>query len=72
MSRTIIDVDDEALAQVAELLGTSTKQDTVNAALRQVIARHRRAAALERTMTKSREGQYDDVVAPGRKAEAWR
>jgi Arc/MetJ family transcription regulator len=34
--RTVIDVDDEALALAAEELGTSSKVATVNAALRRV------------------------------------
>lgn len=34
MARTMIDVDEEALAQAAERLGTTTKRDTVNEALR--------------------------------------
>ena len=34
--RTVIDVDDEALAKAAEVLGTTTKVDTVNEALRWV------------------------------------
>lgn len=34
--RTVIDVDDEALAKAAEVLGTKTKVDTVNEALRWV------------------------------------
>ncbi len=36
MSRTLIDVDDEALARAASVLGTTTKVDTVNRALRLV------------------------------------
>ncbi|MGQ4598756.1 type II toxin-antitoxin system VapB family antitoxin [Nocardia sp. R6R-6] len=72
MSRTMIDIDDAALAKVGDLLGTTTKKDTVNAALHQVIAIYRRSAALERMMSRSQAGAYDDIVAPGRKAEAWR
>lgn len=43
MSRTLIDIDDEALALAAEELGTKTKVATVNAALREVA--NRRAVA---------------------------
>lgn len=46
MPKTVIDIDEEALARAAELLGTATKKDTVNAALRDVVARHARAAAV--------------------------
>ena len=30
MSRTLIDVDDDALGRAAEVLGTTTKVETVN------------------------------------------
>jgi Arc/MetJ family transcription regulator len=33
MSRTIVDVDDDALARAQRALGTSTKKDTINQAL---------------------------------------
>ncbi|MFI6500388.1 type II toxin-antitoxin system VapB family antitoxin [Nonomuraea typhae] len=42
MAKTVIDLDDDALALAAEELGTSTKRDTVNAALRAIA--NRRAA----------------------------
>ncbi len=38
MTRTLIDTDDDLLEQAKVLLGTSTKKDTVNAALAQVVA----------------------------------
>ncbi|GAB3225968.1 hypothetical protein GCM10027447_15810 [Glycomyces halotolerans] len=38
MSRTVIDLDDELVAQAAEILGTKTKDDTVNTALKEVVA----------------------------------
>ena len=37
MSRTILDVDDDLLAEAAEILGTGTKKATVNAALQEVV-----------------------------------
>lgn len=43
MSRTTIDLDDEQLAAAARELGTSTKIDTVNAALA-FVARRRQLA----------------------------
>lgn len=45
--RTVIDVDDEALADAAAILGTRTKVDTVNTALREIVARSRRAGLVE-------------------------
>jgi Arc/MetJ family transcription regulator len=43
MSRTMVDLDDEALALASEELGTKSKVATVNAALRRVA--NQRAAA---------------------------
>ena len=48
MSRTVIDLDDELVADVARALGTRTKKDTVNTALREVLENRRRAVALTR------------------------
>ena len=36
MVKTPIEIDEDALATAAEVLGTKTKKDTVNAALREV------------------------------------
>jgi Arc/MetJ family transcription regulator len=44
---TQIDIDEAALTEAMRLAGTKTKKDTVNLALREFAARHRRAAALE-------------------------
>ncbi|MEV6095506.1 type II toxin-antitoxin system VapB family antitoxin [Nocardia sp. NPDC051981] len=40
--KTMIDLDDEALALAAKELGTTTKKDTVNAALKFVAERRQR------------------------------
>jgi Arc/MetJ family transcription regulator len=48
MSVTQIDIDDEALAEAMRLSGAKTKKDTVNLALREFAARHRRVEALQR------------------------
>jgi Arc/MetJ family transcription regulator len=44
--RTIIDVDDELLDAAQSELGTSTKKDTVNEALRYVAERQARSRAV--------------------------
>jgi Arc/MetJ family transcription regulator len=44
--KTVIDVDDRALALAAKELGTVTKKDTVNAALEFVAQRRERIEAL--------------------------
>ncbi len=59
MARTVIDVDDELLASVAQQLGTSTKRDTVNAALREVLENRRRALALTRLREAANDGALD-------------
>jgi Arc/MetJ family transcription regulator len=51
MARTLVDVNEEALAAAAAELGTTTKVDTVNRALAEIAARPRRLAALERLRT---------------------
>ncbi len=43
--KTVIDLDDEALAAASVELGTSTKKDTVNAALAFVAGRRERVSA---------------------------
>ena len=47
MALTQIDIDEDALLEAMRLSGAKTKKDTVNLALREFAARHRRAAALE-------------------------
>jgi Arc/MetJ family transcription regulator len=42
--RTVVDLDEEALARAAAELGTTTKKDTINSALRYVADRRERAA----------------------------
>lgn len=59
MARTVIDLDDELVATVARELGTSTKKDTVNAALREVLANRRRALALTRLREAAADGGVD-------------
>jgi Arc/MetJ family transcription regulator len=62
MARTVIDLDDELVASVAKELGTSTKKDTVNAALREVLATRRRALALTRLRDAATEGALDLAI----------
>jgi Arc/MetJ family transcription regulator len=59
VSRTVIDLDDELLADVAQALGTNTKKDTVNTALREVLDNRRRALALTRLRASAEEGSFD-------------
>ncbi|MFD6316106.1 type II toxin-antitoxin system VapB family antitoxin [Streptomyces nigra] len=59
MSRTVIDLDDDALEAAAKELGTSTKTDTVNTALREIVARNRRLRALDELQDLAAEGALD-------------
>jgi Arc/MetJ family transcription regulator len=63
MTKMLIDVDDEALAEAAEVLGTKTKKDTVNASLRETTARLRRARAFAQFQQLADDGAIDlDVL----------
>jgi Arc/MetJ family transcription regulator len=59
MTRTVIDLDDQLVAEVAKALGTSTKKETVNTALREVLDNRRRALALTRLRAAAAEGAFD-------------
>ena len=45
--RTNIDIDDDVLREAQRLVGTRTKRDTVNLALRERVARHRQIGILD-------------------------
>jgi Arc/MetJ family transcription regulator len=59
MSRTVIDLDDDLVADVARALGTRTKKETVNTALREVLENRRRAVALTRLRETAAAGGFD-------------
>jgi Arc/MetJ family transcription regulator len=61
MTKVLIDIDDDALTQAAELLGTKTKKDTVNTALRETAQRLRRAQALARLAELGQSGAFDEL-----------
>jgi Arc/MetJ family transcription regulator len=71
VSRTLIDVDEDALARAASVLGTTTKVETVNRALRLVAESGARQAERDR---------FDDLLdlvgdrlaETDVRAEAWR
>lgn len=66
MARTVVDIDDEALAAASAELGTSTKVETVNRALAEVAARPRRLAFLDQLRTAD-----DDLTDPEVMRGAW-
>lgn len=59
MARTVIDLDDDLIDAVARALGTRTKKDTVNTALREVLENRRRAVALTRLREAAEDGAFD-------------
>ncbi|MEV6325075.1 MULTISPECIES: type II toxin-antitoxin system VapB family antitoxin [Nocardia] len=68
MTRTVIDLDDQLVADVSKALGTGTKKETVNAALREVLETRRRALALTRLQDAVADGAFDlDVLEDKRK-----
>lgn len=70
MSRTVIDLDDDLVAEVARALGTRTKKDTVNTALREVLENRRRAVAL--TRLREAVGRRILRLGPGRRGGPYR
>ncbi|MDJ0342673.1 type II toxin-antitoxin system VapB family antitoxin [Streptomyces sp. H10-C2] len=62
MTKTLIDIDEQLLADAAVAFGTKTKKDTVNAALLEGVTRKRRAVALARLAAKADAGQFDVLL----------
>lgn len=62
MSKTHIDIDDDLLAQVAAITGTTTKRETVEAALRTTLRHERRRAAAERLITRAESGYFTPLL----------
>lgn len=60
--RTLIEIDDDALAAAAEVLGTASKQDTVNAALREVGQRLVRLRALAELGEMADRGDFGEFI----------
>jgi Arc/MetJ family transcription regulator len=67
VTKRLIEVDDEKLARVRNLLGTSTLKSTVDSALDEVLAldQRRRALLAER-------GHEDSLADSDRRQAAWR
>jgi Arc/MetJ family transcription regulator len=59
MTITQIDLDDDALAEAMRLSGARSKKDTVNLALREYAARHRRIAALDHYAATAQAWDYE-------------
>ena len=69
VAKTLIDIDEDLLEAARSVLGTSTEEDTVNIALREVLAMQRRANAVEGLVEwLGRNESWDDSV----RDRAWR
>jgi Arc/MetJ family transcription regulator len=62
MVKTPIEIDQDPLGFAAEVLGTKTKKDTVNAALREVGQRLVRLRALARLGEMADRGDFDEFL----------
>lgn len=62
MTKMLIDIDEAALAAAAALLGTKSKKDTVNTALRETAERRRRAEALAQLAALGEAGAFDELL----------
>jgi Arc/MetJ family transcription regulator len=62
VTKTLIDVDDDDLAAAQQVLHTGTKKDTVNTALREVVALAARRRDLRRLTSGSLADLADDEV----------
>jgi Arc/MetJ family transcription regulator len=62
MVKTPIEIDQDALAVAAEVLGTTTKNDTVNTALPEVGQRLVRLRALARLGEMADRGDFDEFL----------
>ena len=62
MTKVLVDVDDDALAEASALMGTKTKKDTINGALRETVQRLRRAQALARLAEMGESGAFDALL----------
>jgi Arc/MetJ family transcription regulator len=62
MTKMLIDIDDDALAEAARVFGTKTKKDTVNTALRESAAMRRRAEAFDELSKLGEAGYFDELL----------
>jgi len=58
--RTNVEIDDELMRQAKRLAGTKTKRETVDLALRELVARHRQVGILSLRGRVLWEGDLDE------------
>jgi Arc/MetJ family transcription regulator len=62
VTKILVDIDDDALAEAALFYGTKTKKDTVNTALREAAGRRRRLEASEHLAELGATGAFDFLL----------
>jgi Arc/MetJ family transcription regulator len=60
MPKTLIDIEEDLLTRARQILGTTTKKDSVNAALREIVRRD----AAARFLDLARNGAFSGSVSP--------
>jgi len=68
MSKRLVDIDDELLAQATEILGASTMKEAVNRSLEEVVLAARRRRHADRLASM----RNLDLATPAVMAGAWR
>lgn len=59
MTVTQIDLDDDALNEAMRLMGTTTKKETVNTALREYAKQLKRVEAFDKLLEMGQRGDFD-------------
>lgn len=72
MTKRLVDIEDEALADAGRVLGTETIKDTVNAALREAVRSAERRHTLDRDALKRFAAASRDLLDEDVMAQAWR
>jgi Arc/MetJ family transcription regulator len=73
MTITQIDLDDGALNEAMRLMGTRTKKETVNTALREYTAQLKRMAAFDTLFEMGQRGDFDQAAnARAAAKQAWK
>ena len=67
VSKTLIDIDPDLLTRSQQILGTRTKKETVNTALREIVRRK----AAEEFVDLARDGAFTDVLDSETAEQAW-
>ncbi|ASU83343.1 antitoxin VapB [Nocardiopsis gilva YIM 90087] len=63
MAPTQIDLAEEALAEAMRIMGTTTKKETVNAALRDYVDRVKRPEAAKKLAERGARGEFEQAAA---------